>query len=166
MNLRRSRTHLAVGFEAEIERAGHNGEDELETAPEPGRVRYRPFVVLAADVANGRGQLFGEIGLALRSNDQQWNPSRHAEPDGGLGGLFRTGPVVLTQEFTWASLEARRGAGKDVYWTPGFAWRLPREDTWEIAGAISVGLTSNADRASVMVKLTREFETLGRLFRK
>lgn len=160
MNFRGSGFHFAVGLEAESEdNAGAEDEGQASDGRDDGRSRlqYGPSMIIAKDVFRNRGQIFGQFNIGLPAAG---GPSERRY---AAGGLMRTGPIVLTSEFTWAA-SGLPALGTEIYWTPGLVWRLPVEETWEVAGGISIGLAGHAEPFCLILKVTHEFENVRRLF--
>ena len=159
MNLRGSGTHLAIGLEAGLER-----DAETESV-----LAYRPYVVPAKDLARGRGQIFGQVGLRRDSRCQETvdAPPAGAGIGWSAGAIFKSADFAFTHEIDWESVESTRAApGRAIYWTPGAVWRRPGEDIWEIAAGVSVGLTRRAGPFCFMVKITHEFERIRSLWHR
>lgn len=160
MDLRGSGFHMAVGLEVEIDGSDKSYEKDETERTEAERhpcLQYGPSIVMAKDLLRGRGQVFWQFDVGLTTSG---SPVEYRH---GAGGLFRTGPVVLTHEFTWSPAS---GPGRELYWIPGVVWRLPGERTWELAGGVPFGFARRTEPFCVTVKLTHEFESIRDVFRR
>jgi hypothetical protein len=160
MHISNSNASLALGFELARAAAGDSGDSGSS-------YEYRPVAVLAKDFPRRNAQVFAVVSASLNSPGETEDESGAGSDDKtewAVGGFLKLGPVVLTQELNWLSPSWNQfSPDRQVFWTPGVVWKPPSEQVWELGFGASVGLSARADRLSVLVSLTHEFEA-ARLF--
>lgn len=162
MNMARSNVHSAVGFEVTLPTA--NIKEDLTE----GFVEYEPYFIIAKDFPNlNRMQVFSQVGLGFnqrarrhRDADDDEEPTAH-EFNLGIGTFVPFRRAVLTAEYNLSTNRWNNGGDeREMYFTPGVMWRLPRN--WQVGFAAPIGLTDDSDKFGTVFKLIYEFNILGK----
>ena len=119
-------------------------------------IEYEPYVIVAKDFPKfSRMQLFSQLGLTFAhsiisstaSDDNQ--DGKTIEWNSGMFVPYRQ--ARFTTEINWS----KNTQENDLYLTPGIIWKLPRD--MEFGVGVPVGLSRDADRVRMIVKLVYEF---------
>jgi hypothetical protein len=154
MNMGRSPVSAALAFEVGFPTARPEDE-ELDmpvdpTAPEPdlgpsfgeGGFVYEPYVTLAVDFPDDRGQVFTNLGAELSTEEQL--------PLVNVGVFVAASFVRPTLVFGW-NLE-------EMSITPGMTFVAGK--SWEFSIGVPVGLNQRTDRVGVEALIIYEFNPL------
>lgn len=160
LKIHNSNFHAALSFELGLPTGRVDGNLS------DGFLEYEPSVILARDFPRLRNlQVFAQTGVGFVQRQKHHADPSDDEPAAHewnwTGGFFLPLPhVVATTEFAWHTNRWNHGGGQnEVYLTPGAVWKLPGH--WECGVGVSFGLTSDAHKVGVALKLTREFQTRG-----
>ena len=158
MNMRRSNFHSAVGFEVTLP----TGSVEKELSE--GFIEYEPYLIIARDFPKLNNlQIFSQVGVgfvqrARRHAEEEDNEPAAHEFNFGVGMFVPFRHLVLTGEFNLSTNRWNNGGReREMYATPGVAWRLPH--SWEVGVDLPIGLTRDADKSGAILRMVYEFGT-------
>jgi hypothetical protein len=154
MNVRGSGVHAAVGFDLAFSR-----ELQPDGGVKTGR-ELEPYLALAADLAGGRVQVFGDVGLSLTSGSENAvaggiTPARDEDTKlaWNTGALVPLGRVTLATEIN-VRQDWRHWSTRELHAIPSISVRLPR--AWHIGVGAPVGLTGVHGARALMVHVIHE----------
>jgi hypothetical protein len=158
MNMRHSNFHSAVGFEVSFPTGN------VEKGLSEGLMEYEPYFSIAKDFPSlHKMQVFSQVGVGFvqRTRRRVGADEKQAAAHNfnlGVGTFIPLSRLVFTGEF---NLKTNRwnngGREREVHFTPGIVWRLPRN--LEIGFGVPIGLTRDSDKSGAILRLLYEFGT-------
>jgi hypothetical protein len=158
MNMRGSNFHSAVGLEVSFPTGN------IEKGLSEGLIEYEPSFSLAKDFPRLHNlQVFSQVGVSIVQRTRRRVQVDEDQPVAhtfnlGVGMFMPFNRLVFTGEF---NLNTNRwnhgGREREMYFTPGLVWRLPRN--LEIGFGAPIGLTGDADKSGAILRLLYEFGT-------